>query len=79
MTQLPASDHQSDRLTPGARRAVTAAFLGWTMDAFDYFVVVLVYADVGDRLRRLAHPDGVPDDGDVVDAPDRCRGLRRVG
>ncbi len=47
MTQLPASDHQSDRLTPGARRAVTAAFLGWTMDAFDYFVVVLVYADVG--------------------------------
>jgi len=25
----------SERLTPEARRAVTAAFLGWTMDAFD--------------------------------------------
>src|ERR1700759_5614685 len=36
-----------DRLTPEARGAVFAAFLGWTMDAFDYFVVVLVYADVG--------------------------------
>jgi SHS family lactate transporter-like MFS transporter len=47
MTQLPTSDHQSDQLTPEARRAVLAAFLGWTMDAFDYFVVVLVYADVG--------------------------------
>src|SRR3954451_16987052 len=36
----------NDRLTGADRRAVTAAFLGWTMDAFDYFVVVLVYADV---------------------------------
>jgi SHS family lactate transporter-like MFS transporter len=36
----------ADRLTPADRRAVFAALLGWTMDAFDYFVVVLVYADV---------------------------------
>ena len=28
------------------KRAVFAALLGWTMDAFDYFIVVLVYADV---------------------------------
>jgi SHS family lactate transporter-like MFS transporter len=37
---------RDDRLTASDRRAVFAAFLGWTMDAFDYFVVVLVYADV---------------------------------
>ena len=35
------------RLRPDQRNAFLAAFLGWTMDAFDYFVVVLVYADVG--------------------------------
>jgi SHS family lactate transporter-like MFS transporter len=47
-----------ERLTPEARRAVTAAFLGWTMDAFDYFLVVLVYADIADEfgvsLTRMA-------------------------
>ncbi|MCW2658305.1 MAG: major facilitator superfamily protein, partial [Jatrophihabitans sp.] len=40
------STDAADRLTPSDRRAVFAALLGWTMDAFDYFVVVLVYADV---------------------------------
>jgi SHS family lactate transporter-like MFS transporter len=47
-----------ERLTPEAKRAVTAAFLGWTMDAFDYFIVVLVYADIADEfgvsLTRMA-------------------------
>ena len=33
-------------LTPDQRSAFLAAFLGWTMDAFDYFIVVLVYADI---------------------------------
>jgi MFS transporter, SHS family, lactate transporter len=41
-----ANTQSSDRLTAADRRAVFAALLGWTMDAFDYFVVVLVYADV---------------------------------
>jgi MFS transporter, SHS family, lactate transporter len=41
-----ASTENTDRLTASDKRAVFAAFLGWTMDAFDYFVVVLVYADV---------------------------------
>src|SRR3954465_5080804 len=48
----------NDRLTGADRRAVLAALLGWTMDAFDYFVVVLVYADVakefGVSLTRMA-------------------------
>jgi len=52
----PATD--AERLTPEARRAVAAAFLGWTMDAFDYFLVVLVYSDIADdfgvSLTRMA-------------------------
>jgi MFS transporter, SHS family, lactate transporter len=48
----------SDRLTGDDIRAVAAAFLGWTMDAFDYFLVVLVYADIADEfgvsLTRMA-------------------------
>jgi SHS family lactate transporter-like MFS transporter len=41
-----ATAENTDRLTSADRRAVFAALLGWTMDAFDYFIVVLVYADV---------------------------------
>ena len=47
-----------ERMTRDDKRAVFAATLGWTMDAFDYFVVVLVYADVakdfGVSLERMA-------------------------
>lgn len=49
---------RSDRLTPDQRNAFLAAWLGWTMDAFDYFLVVLVYADIakdfGTTLERMA-------------------------
>ncbi|KCL30594.1 sialic acid-transport integral membrane protein NanT [Mycobacterium tuberculosis TB_RSA163] len=34
------------RLTGDQRNAFMASFLDWTMDAFDYFLVVLVYADI---------------------------------
>jgi MFS transporter, SHS family, lactate transporter len=34
------------RLTRDQRNSFIAALLGWTMDAFDYFLVVLVYADI---------------------------------
>jgi MFS transporter, SHS family, lactate transporter len=59
MTDVPATTGRDDqRITPEARRAVFAAFLGWTMDAFDYFLVVLVYADIakefGVSLTRMA-------------------------
>ncbi|OBK55599.1 sugar transporter [Mycobacterium kubicae] len=33
-------------MTSDQRNSFVAAFLGWTMDAFDYFLVVLVYADI---------------------------------
>jgi MFS transporter, SHS family, lactate transporter len=34
------------RLTNDQRNSFIAAQLGWTMDAFDYFIAVLVYADI---------------------------------
>jgi SHS family lactate transporter-like MFS transporter len=47
-----------ERLRPDQRNAFLAAFLGWTMDAFDYFIVVLVYAEIakdfGVSLERMA-------------------------
>ena len=55
---MTASTTDGAKLTPDQRSAFTAALLGWTMDAFDYFVVVLVYADVakdfGVSLTRMA-------------------------
>jgi SHS family lactate transporter-like MFS transporter len=37
---------QARGLTPEQRNAFLAALLGWTMDAFDYFIVVLVYDEI---------------------------------
>jgi MFS family permease len=34
------------KLTKDQRNSFIAAQLGWTMDAFGYFIVVLVYADI---------------------------------
>jgi SHS family lactate transporter-like MFS transporter len=39
-------------LTSDQRNAFVAALLGWTMDAFDYFIVVLVYADIADTFGK---------------------------
>ncbi len=54
----PRSDRHRQPLTGEQRAAFTAAFLGWTMDAYDYFLVVLVYADIakdfGVSLERMA-------------------------
>jgi SHS family lactate transporter-like MFS transporter len=36
----------SQRITRDQRNSFIAAMLGWTMDAFDYFIVVFVYADI---------------------------------
>ena len=37
---------QARGLTRDQRNSFVAALLGWTMDAFDYFLVVLVYAEI---------------------------------
>src|SRR6201992_2917287 len=51
-------ENEERRLRPDQRNAFLAAFLGWTMDAFDYFIVVLVYAEIGKEfgvsLTRMA-------------------------
>src|ERR1700753_942479 len=48
----------AEPLLPEQRNAFLAAVLGWTMDAFDYFIVVLVYAEIakdfGVSLERMA-------------------------
>jgi SHS family lactate transporter-like MFS transporter len=45
-------------LSKDSRNAFISALLGWTMDAFDYFLVVLVYADIakdfGVSLTKMA-------------------------
>ncbi|MGH3970160.1 MAG: MFS transporter [Mycobacterium sp.] len=40
------------RLTADQRNSFIAALLGWTMDAFDYFLVVLVYADIAETFHH---------------------------
>ncbi len=40
------ADVTTQRITADQRNSFIAASLGWTMDAFDYFIVVLVYADI---------------------------------
>jgi SHS family lactate transporter-like MFS transporter len=49
---------QARGLTTDQRNAFVAAFLGWTMDAFDYFIVVLVYSEIatefGVSLTKMA-------------------------
>ena len=39
---------QARGLTKDQRNAFVAAYLGWAMDAFDYFLVVLVYSEIAD-------------------------------
>jgi SHS family lactate transporter-like MFS transporter len=33
-------------LTPNQRNTVLASFLGWTLDAFDFFIIVFVFKDI---------------------------------
>ena len=42
---------QREPLTADQRNSFVAALLGWMMDAFDYFLVVLVYAEIAKDLR----------------------------
>lgn len=42
----------AQRLTADQRNSFLAALLGWSMDAFDYFLVVLVYADIAETFGR---------------------------
>ena len=51
------------RLTSDQRNSFAAAYLGWAMDAFDYFLVVLIYADIAkdfDKSRCRRWPSSRP-------------------
>jgi hypothetical protein len=37
-------------LTPSQRNAVVASYLGWTLDAFDFFILVFVLKDVAQEF-----------------------------
>jgi SHS family lactate transporter-like MFS transporter len=44
---LPSASRAApERLTPDQRNAIIAAVLGWTMDAFDYSLVLLIFDDI---------------------------------
>jgi MFS transporter, SHS family, lactate transporter len=45
-------------LTPDQRNSFIAALLGWTMDAFDYFLVLVVLSDIA---HDSAFRGGVPE------------------
>ncbi|MBJ7289505.1 MFS transporter [Williamsia sp.] len=49
----------SDKLDSDQRSAFVASYLGWTMDAFDYFILVLVYKEIADdfgvSLEKMAY------------------------
>ena len=38
-------------LTPNQRSAVVASFLGWTLDAFDFFIIVFVLKDIAKEFK----------------------------
>lgn len=40
------------KLTADQRNSFLAAYLGWAMDAFDYFLVVLIYADIAKDFHK---------------------------
>jgi SHS family lactate transporter-like MFS transporter len=49
---MPSSDDPSPIPPSGSRNAVTAAFLGWTLDAFDFFLVVMTLTAIGAEFHK---------------------------
>ena len=50
--------HLLRALTPSQRSAVLASYLGWTVDAFDFFILVFVIDDIAEEFgirRAPAH------------------------
>jgi SHS family lactate transporter-like MFS transporter len=37
---------------PGSARAVAAGFLGWSLDAFDFFLVVMTLTTIGAEFHK---------------------------
>ena len=52
--------HLLRALTPSQCSTVLASYLGWTVDAFDFFILVFVMDDIADEFgirRAPAHRD----------------------
>jgi SHS family lactate transporter-like MFS transporter len=45
--------HLLRSLAPNQRRAVIASYLGWTLDAFDFFILVFVLKDVAQEFHTV--------------------------
>ena len=41
---------EATRLTPTQRLTVTAAYLGWTLDAFDFFLLVFLLKPISETF-----------------------------
>ncbi len=67
----PMTEPTKTVMQPGARPAVLAGFLGWTLDAFDFFVVVFL-------IDTLAQHFGVPKK-DIVRTMTATLAMRPVG
>ena len=39
-------------LTPNQRNVVLSCFLGWTLDSFDFFIIVFVFRDIANEFKR---------------------------
>jgi hypothetical protein len=46
--------HLLRALTPSQRSAVLASYLGWTVDAFDFFIRVFVPNGLAAKVRKIA-------------------------
>src|SRR5579864_1405710 len=68
---LPMTEPTKSAMQPGARPAVLAGFLGWTLDAFDFFVVVFL-------IDTLAKHFGVSK-SDIVRTMTATLAMRPVG
>ena len=54
MTAAPASPAPTRTERIDQRNAVLAGFLGWTLDAFDFFLLTLVIDDIAQVVRPAA-------------------------
>ena len=50
MSAPAVGSEDSTRLTADQRNAFIASFLGWAMDAFDYFLIIFVFQEVADTF-----------------------------
>ena len=51
-TEQRAADGQPEFLPEGHRAALFAGFLGWTLDAFDFFLVVFTLTAIAEEFHR---------------------------